>query len=245
MLIQTLIYAVALDIGLHFFYQNAFNELKLWKNPDFKPYQVIKKKKHSNWLLIFQISKIGCFDWILDLKFYVHEIPCDLEIFSCNCTSRQNRNTRKYEQMCLQQFHIHRILEVENEFLIFHSCIFLIRKKKKNTHISRSWHGSLNKWIVRYLYIPLGGKHTQLITIWFIFGFIGLWHDLKTRWLAWSLTNCIFFTLEIAVLLEFQKPKVCRTISCNSKSERIINNNNNNKNNNSILGFGTNGILDI
>jgi D-alanyl-lipoteichoic acid acyltransferase DltB (MBOAT superfamily) len=29
----------------------------------------------------------------------------------------------------------------------------------------RSWHGSLNQWIVRYMYLPLGGRKTQVFTL--------------------------------------------------------------------------------
>eukprot|EP01132_Coremiostelium_polycephalum_P009730 gene9730-11949_t len=71
----------------------------------------------------------------------------------------------------------------------------------------RSWHGSFNKWTVRYLYIPLGGKRTQHFTIWLIFFFIGLWHDLWWSWVAWALLNCVFFTIEIVIMFYFYNPK--------------------------------------
>ncbi|GAM17035.1 hypothetical protein SAMD00019534_002100 [Acytostelium subglobosum LB1] len=71
----------------------------------------------------------------------------------------------------------------------------------------RSWHGSFNKWTVRYLYIPLGGKKTQHLTIWLIFFFIGLWHDLWWSWVAWALLNCVFFTIEIGIMFYFYSPK--------------------------------------
>ncbi|KYQ90287.1 membrane bound O-acyl transferase family protein [Tieghemostelium lacteum] len=71
----------------------------------------------------------------------------------------------------------------------------------------RSWHGSFNKWTVRYLYIPLGGKKTQYFTIWIIFFFIGLWHDLWWSWIAWALLNCVFFSIEIGIMFYFYSPK--------------------------------------
>eukprot|EP01105_Mastigella_eilhardi_P013655 TRINITY_DN3109_c0_g1_i2.p1 TRINITY_DN3109_c0_g1~~TRINITY_DN3109_c0_g1_i2.p1 ORF type:complete len:489 (+),score=105.54 TRINITY_DN3109_c0_g1_i2:28-1467(+) len=71
----------------------------------------------------------------------------------------------------------------------------------------RSWHGSLNEWIVRYMYLPLGGRKYQVFSIWFIFVFIGIWHDLMWRWVAWALINCLFFTLEIAITSEFRSSK--------------------------------------
>uniref|UniRef100_A0A7S3LVY8 Uncharacterized protein n=1 Tax=Palpitomonas bilix TaxID=652834 RepID=A0A7S3LVY8_9EUKA len=64
----------------------------------------------------------------------------------------------------------------------------------------RQWHASLNKWVLRYLYIPLGGKKSQWWSIWVIFFFIGVWHDLFLVWIAWAMLNCVFFTLEIGVL---------------------------------------------
>ncbi len=56
--------------------------------------------------------------------------------------------------------------------------------------------------------MPLGGTKKQAMTIWLIFTFIGLWHDLKTRWLAWALLNCAFFSVEILVLIYFHSIKV-------------------------------------
>ncbi|EKX41640.1 hypothetical protein GUITHDRAFT_49807, partial [Guillardia theta CCMP2712] len=73
----------------------------------------------------------------------------------------------------------------------------------------RQWHASLNAWIIRYMYIPLGGRKTQASqgdkrrasfwNVWVIFTFVGLWHDLMWRWLAWAWLNCTFFCLELAV----------------------------------------------
>ncbi|KAJ5072115.1 protein-cysteine n-palmitoyltransferase rasp [Anaeramoeba ignava] len=71
----------------------------------------------------------------------------------------------------------------------------------------RSWHASFNKWTIRYLYIPLGGKKTEIYSIWIIFTFIGLWHDLFIRWLAWAWFNCFFFSFEIVIMKFFRSPK--------------------------------------
>ena len=72
----------------------------------------------------------------------------------------------------------------------------------------RAWHSSFNKWTVRYLYVPLGGRNTQQYSIWLIFFFIGLWHDLWWSWVAWALMNCLFFTIEIAVLTFWSSRRV-------------------------------------
>lgn len=72
----------------------------------------------------------------------------------------------------------------------------------------RSWHGSLNQWIVRYVYIALGGRRTQVWNVWIVFIFVGLWHDLWIRWVAWALLNCVFFVTELLIQQLFAQPSV-------------------------------------
>ena len=50
----------------------------------------------------------------------------------------------------------------------------------------RSWHRSFNLWVLRYLYIPLGGRKTSNWNIFPIFAFIALWHDFNWQLLAWG-----------------------------------------------------------
>lgn len=45
----------------------------------------------------------------------------------------------------------------------------------------RGWHSSFNRWLIRYMYVPLGGARTRLASIWLIFLFVALWHDLEVR----------------------------------------------------------------
>eukprot|EP00762_Andalucia_godoyi_P002482 ANDGO_02805.mRNA.1 Putative membrane-bound O-acyltransferase C24H6.01c len=71
----------------------------------------------------------------------------------------------------------------------------------------RGWHSSLNKWIVRYLYVPLGGKRTQQWSMWVIFTFVGIWHDLWWRWVAWAWFNAVFFSIELILMTFFTKSK--------------------------------------
>ena len=77
----------------------------------------------------------------------------------------------------------------------------------------RAWHASFNKWTVRYLYIPLGGRNTQAYSVWFIFIFVGLWHDLWWSWVAWAVANGLFFTIELIIGFEWKKPKVISTLN--------------------------------
>jgi len=67
----------------------------------------------------------------------------------------------------------------------------------------RGWHASFNSWNIRYLYVPLGGRKYQVYSIWFIFIFVGLWHDLWWRWFAWAIYSCCFFSLELMAYKTF------------------------------------------
>jgi len=50
----------------------------------------------------------------------------------------------------------------------------------------RSWHRSYNLWIVRYIYIPLGGSKNPIPSTLLVFTFVALWHDLSFKLLTWG-----------------------------------------------------------
>jgi len=60
----------------------------------------------------------------------------------------------------------------------------------------RGWHSSFNKWILRYIYLPLGGKTWKYINVWPIFLFVALWHDVEPHLLAWACLNSGFLMIE-------------------------------------------------
>ncbi|KAG8649557.1 membrane-bound O-acyltransferase gup1 isoform X2 [Manihot esculenta] len=63
----------------------------------------------------------------------------------------------------------------------------------------KNWHASFNKWLVRYMYIPLGGTNRKLLNIWVIFTFVAVWHDLEWKLLSWAWLTCLFFIPEMVV----------------------------------------------
>ncbi|CAL0318088.1 unnamed protein product [Lupinus luteus] len=63
----------------------------------------------------------------------------------------------------------------------------------------KNWHASFNKWLVRYMYIPLGGSQKKLLNIWVIFTFVAIWHDLEWKLLSWAWLTCIFFIPEMVL----------------------------------------------
>ncbi|CAI9101405.1 OLC1v1038720C1 [Oldenlandia corymbosa var. corymbosa] len=63
----------------------------------------------------------------------------------------------------------------------------------------KNWHASYNKWLVRYMYIPLGGNKRKLLNVWVVFTFVAIWHDLEWKLLSWAWLTCAFFLPEILV----------------------------------------------
>ncbi|GJN93639.1 hypothetical protein Rhopal_006696-T1 [Rhodotorula paludigena] len=61
----------------------------------------------------------------------------------------------------------------------------------------RSWHRSYNMWVVRYLYIPLGGSSRPLLATLGVFTFVALWHDLRLRLLVWGWGITLFIAPEM------------------------------------------------
>ena len=80
----------------------------------------------------------------------------------------------------------------------------------------RGWHRSFNRWIVRYIYIPLGGSGTQqgswgtvrsLLNMLAVFTFVALWHDIQLRLLIWGWLVTLFVLPEVLAGYLFPKRK--------------------------------------
>lgn len=69
----------------------------------------------------------------------------------------------------------------------------------------RSWHRSFNLWLIRYLFIPLGGSSCKVLNIWAVFGFVAIWHDLTLKLLVWGWGMCIFIMPEILMKKYFSR----------------------------------------
>ncbi|KAJ3854031.1 MBOAT, membrane-bound O-acyltransferase family-domain-containing protein [Lentinula lateritia] len=61
----------------------------------------------------------------------------------------------------------------------------------------RSWHRSYNLWIIRYIYIPLGGMKNVFVNSVVVFTFVALWHDLTFKLLAWGWLVSLFILPEM------------------------------------------------
>jgi len=76
----------------------------------------------------------------------------------------------------------------------------------------QGWHRSFNRWLVRYIYVPLGGANYRWANVWAVFGFVAIWHDINPKLLAWGGMNAVFMTVENLVTDFATKAKVMAPI---------------------------------
>ncbi|ORZ00156.1 MBOAT, membrane-bound O-acyltransferase family-domain-containing protein [Syncephalastrum racemosum] len=61
----------------------------------------------------------------------------------------------------------------------------------------KSWHRTFNRWMIRYIFVPLGGSQYFMYNMWVIFTFVALWHDIELKLLAWGWLICLFLMPEL------------------------------------------------
>ncbi|KAK3383695.1 MBOAT, membrane-bound O-acyltransferase family-domain-containing protein [Lasiosphaeria ovina] len=92
----------------------------------------------------------------------------------------------------------------------------------------RAWHRSYYRWLLRYIYIPLGGagfrswrdSARSVVTYLMVFTFVAMWHDIKLNLLIWGWLIVFFFLPEIAATYLFPRrqwearPTAYRMLCC-------------------------------
>ncbi|KAL2211201.1 putative glycerol: H+ symporter [Sarocladium strictum] len=79
----------------------------------------------------------------------------------------------------------------------------------------RAWHRSYNRWLIRYIYVPLGGSSFRgwratvrsVATFLMVFTFVALWHDIQLRLLIWGWLIVLFMLPEWTATWAFPKRK--------------------------------------
>lgn len=79
----------------------------------------------------------------------------------------------------------------------------------------RAWHRSYNRWLIRYIYVPMGGSSFRnwqdtvksIVTYLFVFTFVALWHDIQLRLLIWGWLVVLFMVPEWTAGYLFPKRK--------------------------------------
>lgn len=73
----------------------------------------------------------------------------------------------------------------------------------------KRWHITLGKWMMDYLYIPLGGnrisRRRTFINLWLVFLVSGLWHGDAWTFVAWGVFHGLFIVADKLFLLDFLK----------------------------------------
>lgn len=76
----------------------------------------------------------------------------------------------------------------------------------------RAWHRSYNRWVIRYLYVPLGGaggKNSgatrRVVNSLVVFSFVAIWHDIELKLLLWGWLVVLFLVPEILATIYFKK----------------------------------------
>ncbi|KAA8917824.1 hypothetical protein TRICI_000026 [Trichomonascus ciferrii] len=69
----------------------------------------------------------------------------------------------------------------------------------------RSWHRSYNRWVLRYIYIPLGGSKRPIVNSLIVFTFVAIWHDIQLHLLFWGWLVVLFIIPEVLATFAFPK----------------------------------------
>ncbi|RKO98755.1 hypothetical protein CXG81DRAFT_15488 [Caulochytrium protostelioides] len=68
----------------------------------------------------------------------------------------------------------------------------------------RHWHRSYNRWLVRYMYVPLGGRRYSIASRFLVFTFVAVWHDVDPRLLAWGWLVALLILPEVVASAVFR-----------------------------------------
>lgn len=86
----------------------------------------------------------------------------------------------------------------------------------------REWHASFNRWLIRYLYIPLGGAKYKALNSFPIFSFVAIWHDIEGRLLAWGWLIALFILPELIANRIFVNVAVVKLTYIDAESVREL-----------------------
>ncbi|PBP23014.1 MBOAT family protein [Diplocarpon rosae] len=79
----------------------------------------------------------------------------------------------------------------------------------------RGWHRSYNRWLVRYIYLPMGGVSSRtwrstimsIVNYALVFTFVALWHDISLNLLIWGWLVVLFMIPEVTAGILFPRKR--------------------------------------
>ena len=66
----------------------------------------------------------------------------------------------------------------------------------------RNWHASFHHWLVRYVYLPAGGRSNRPVAVFAVFAFVAAYHDVSWNTISW--VGIAAFTILVEPLLRAQ-----------------------------------------
>lgn len=85
----------------------------------------------------------------------------------------------------------------------------------------KGWHCSFNRWLVRYIFIPLGGSNPgRRWNVFVVFVFVAFWHDVEPKLFMWGMLNGVFLVLEVFVKELYRRSSVLESCRLNPLANR-------------------------
>ena len=92
----------------------------------------------------------------------------------------------------------------------------------------KNWHSSFNRWLVRYIYIPLGGRSggsscavlRRLFNVLVVFSFVAAWHSPSMQMLSWGWISAFSIAPELIASSLYTK-LISRQAKCKSSEHRL------------------------
>ncbi|CAM9655021.1 unnamed protein product [Chrysoparadoxa australica] len=97
-----------------------------------------------------------------------------------------------------------------------------VSNSQKLSDFWRGWHCSFNKWLIRYIYVPLGGSKSQHWNIFVVFGFVALWHDWQPKLFVWGLMNGLVFACERSICAWYHSSEALSGLRSHLAWNRLI-----------------------
>lgn len=69
----------------------------------------------------------------------------------------------------------------------------------------RAWHRSFNRWVTRYIYVPMGGSGNRIVNSLCVFSFVAIWHDIELKLLMWGWLIVLFLLPEMMATVYFKR----------------------------------------
>eukprot|EP00903_Cladosiphon_okamuranus_P006699 g6538.t1 len=87
----------------------------------------------------------------------------------------------------------------------------------------KGWHCSFNRWLVRYIFVPLGGSNPgRRWNVFVVFVFVAFWHDVEPKLFMWGMLNGVFLILEVVVKELYRRSNVLESCRVNPLTNRMV-----------------------